>query len=326
MTSVRNRRPPLDPELAAVLSVVQGDRPLSVTPALIKVFRESSANVAPSLQSLEMDGAIILEQREATAPDGASISMLILRPTALRNIEAPGIYYLHGGGMVMGNARTGIETPLSWALEFGAIVVSAEYRLAPDFPDPVPVEDCYSGLLWVHQHATEIGVDRERILVAGASAGAGLAAGVALMARDRRGPALMGQVLMCPMLDDRNDTPSSYELIGEGIWDRTSNQTGWDALLGARRGGPDVSPYAAPSRAADLSDLPSAFIDAGSAELFRDEAVDYALRLWRAGTQAELHVWPGGFHAFDTIAPQASLSVVSTKTRNAWVGRLLCGP
>jgi acetyl esterase/lipase len=326
MTSVRNRRPPLDPELAAVLSVVRVDGPLSVTPALIKVFRENSARVAPTIAALEMDGAVAVEQRETVTADGATLSLLILRHVSLADTEAPGIYYLHGGGMIMGNSRTGIEVPLSWALEFGAVVISAEYRLAPEFPDPVPVEDSYSGLLWLHEHAGEIGVDRDRIVVAGASAGGGLAAGVAQMARDRQGPGLIGQVLMCPMLDDRNETPSSYELIGEGIWDRTSNQTGWDALLGRRRGGPDVSSYAAPSRAADLSDLPSAFIDAGSAELFRDEAVDYAVRLWRAGTQVELHIWPGGFHAFDTIAPQASLSVISTKTRTAWVGRLLCGP
>jgi acetyl esterase/lipase len=187
----------------------------------------------------------------------------------------------------------------------------------------VPVEDCYAGLVWTHEHAWELGLDPQRILVAGASAGGGISAGLTLMARDRKGPPIIGQILMGPMLDDRNETPSSYELIGEGIWDRTSNETGWDCLLGDRRGRVEVSPYAAPSRATDLTDLPAAYIDVGSAEMFRDEAVDYAVRLWRAGTQAELHVWPGGFHAFEMLAPHAALSIVSTRTRAAWVGRLL---
>ncbi len=320
---VTHRRPPLDPELDAVLRAVQVGGPLSVTPDRIAEFRARTDAAAPGDASLGRDGAVQLGEREAAAPDGVAVPLLVLRPTALTGSPAPAVYFLHGGGMVMGNNRTGVEVPLGWALEFGAVVVSAQYRLAPEHPDPTPVEDAYAGLVWLHEHAEELGVDPDRILVAGASAGGGLAAGVALLARDRRGPRLIGQVLMCPMLDDRNETPSSYELEGEGVWDRTSNQTGWAALLGARRGGPDVSPYAAPSRAADPADLPRAYIDAGSAELFRDEDVDYAVRLWRAGTQAELHVWPGGFHSFDTIAPGAALSVACAAARTRWVGRLL---
>jgi acetyl esterase/lipase len=125
------------------------------------------------------------------------------------------------------------------------------------------------------------------------------------------------------MLDDRLITPSSRELDGEGIWDATSNMTGWNALLGERRGGSDVSVYAAPARATDLSGLPPAFVDVGSVETFRDEDIDYAARLLQAGVQTELHVWPGGFHGFDGMAPQASLSRIASATRAAWVRRLL---
>ena len=152
-------------------------------------------------------------------------------------------------------------------------------------------------LVWTAEHAEDLGIDPDRIVIAGGSAGGGLAAAVGLMARDRGGPALHAQMLMCPMLDDRNNTPSSLQMAGLGVWDRQANQVGWTALLGDAAGGPDVSPYAAPARATDLSGLPPTFIDVGSAETFRDEAIDYASRIWRAGGRAELHVWPGSAEA-----------------------------
>ncbi len=143
------------------------------------------------------------------------------------------------------------------------------------------------------------------------------------MARDRGGPLLAGQMLMCPMLDDRNDTPSSWQMAGRGVWDHTANETGWSALLGESRGGPDVSPYAAPARAADLSGLPPAFVDVGSAETFRDEDVAYASRIWQAGGIAELHVWPGGFHGFTMMAPDTAVSRAASAAQVGWLRRLL---
>ncbi|WP_343871236.1 alpha/beta hydrolase fold domain-containing protein, partial [Agromyces bracchium] len=144
----------------------------------------------------------------------------------------------------------------------------------------------------------------------------------ALLARDRGGPALAGQMLICPMLDDRDQTISTRQIDGVGVWDRTSNLTGWNALLGERRGGDDVSPYAAPARATDHTGLPPAFIDCGSAEVFRDEDVAYATSLWAAGVQAELHVWPGGFHGFDMMAPHAAISKAAPEARTNWVARI----
>jgi acetyl esterase/lipase len=233
------------------------------------------------------------------------------------------LYYIHGGGMIIGDNRSGLPAALNHAEELQLAVVSVDYRLAPETPHPGPVEDCYAGLSWTVAHADELGIDPARVIVGGGSAGGGLSAAVALLARDRGGPALAGQLLICPMLDDRNDTPSARQMAGLGVWDRAANDVGWTALLGAARGGPGVSPYAAPARAADLSGLPPAFIDVGSAETFRDEDVAYATRIWQAGGSAELHVWPGGFHGFAGIVPRAALSRAAVAAQRGWLRRLL---
>jgi acetyl esterase/lipase len=316
-------RPAFDPELAAVLQDLGEMLPGSVTLELIPSMRLSQALTKLTDDDLRRGGAIEFAERSVPGPAGApQISLLICRRTGL-STPAPAVYYIHGGGMVMGSNRTALDVMLDWIEQTGIVVVSVEYRLAPEHPHPAPVEDCYAGLVWAAEHAAEIGVDAQRMLVGGASAGGGLAAAVALMARDRDGPALIGQILACPMLDDRNQTPSSHELDGEGVWDRTSNFTGWRALLGDAQGRPDVSPYAAPARAADLSGLPPAYLDVGSVETFRDEVIDYSTRIWRAGGSAELHVWSGGFHGFELFAPQAALSTEAGATRLNWLRRQL---
>ncbi len=315
--------PPFDPELGAALAAVAERIPPSLTPTDIQTQRERMAEVRLTDDDLRRDGTVAFDERSVPGPAGApAISLLICRPAGI-DTPAPGVYHTHGGGMILGDNRTGMAGLLDWVDRLGVVVVSVEYRLAPEQPFPAAVEDCYAGLVWTAAHATELGLDPRRLLIAGASAGGGLAAAVSLMARDRGGPALVGQVLMCPMLDDRNQTPSSFELEGVGVWDRVSNQTGWASLLGEERGGEGVSPYAAPAREKDLSGLPPAFIDVGSVETFRDEDVDYAVRMWRAGGQAELHVWPGAFHGFDGLAPDAVLSRAAREARIAWVARLL---
>jgi len=159
--------------------------------------------------------------------------------------------------------------------------------------------------------------------VAGTSAGGGLAAGVTLMARDFGGPHIVAQVLICPMLDHRNDTTSSRQYAGEpGVWTREKNEFGWRSVLG-ERSDTNVSSYVSPALESNLSGLPPTYIDAGTAEVFRDEDVDYASRIWAAGGQAELHLWAGGFHGFDAMFPQARLAVLARQTRTAWLGRLL---
>jgi acetyl esterase/lipase len=300
----------------------QGGRP-EFTLAAIALIRQNPPFPAPTDDDLRRDGAFEVSTAAAHGPDGApDVPLLICRPAGVTAPVAC-LYYIHGGGMIIGDNRTGLPSMLDHAAELELAVVSVDYRLAPETPHPGPVEDCYAGLRWTAAHAAELGIDPARVIVGGGSAGGGLAAAVALLARDRGGPALAGQLLICPMLDDRNETLSSRQMAGLGVWDRAANEVGWTALLGGARGGTDVSPYAAPARAADLSGLPPTFIDVGSAETFRDEDVAYAARIWQAGGSAELHVWPGGFHGFAVMVPGAALSKAAVAAQRNWLSRLL---
>lgn len=319
--------PPFDPELAAVLSAIQDRGPAEYAHGAerISALREGLRALQPefSEEDLRRGGAFTVSERVVPGPVGApDISLLVCLPTT----AAPpcgALYYVHGGGMVMGDRYLGVPGILATAEELGLAVISVEYRLAPEHPHPAPVEDCYAGLQWTAGHADELGIDPDRIVIVGVSAGGGLAAALTLLAQDRGGPRPAGQILRSPMLDDRNSTCSALQMAGIGLWDRAENETGWTALLGEQRGGQDVSPYASPARATDVSGLPPAFIDVGSAETFRDEAVAYATRLWQAGGQAELHVWPGGFHGFWGAAPHAALSRAALAAPVLWLRRVL---
>ncbi|ANZ14660.1 alpha/beta hydrolase [Streptomyces noursei] len=317
--------PPFDPELAASLESMKDVLTTGLSVEDIEALRDGPGADPMAEVDLTMDGAFHVEDRRAPGPaDGPDISLLICRPTGPAPARPrPLLYYVHGGGMVVGNNRDGMTVPLALAAELDAVVVSVEYRLAPEHPHPAPIEDVYAGLVWTAAHAGELDADADRIVVAGTSAGGGLAAALALLTRDREGPRPIGQLLMCPMLDDRNDTPSAHQMAGLGVWDRSANETAWTALLGASRGGPDVSPYAAPARAEDLTGLPPAFLDVGTAETFRDEVVAYANRIWQAGGVAELHVWPGGFHGFADLVPRARLSRAALAAHLNWLRRLL---
>lgn len=319
-----SRPPPFDRELADPLRDILQTLPVPLTPHLIPRSRELTVTGSLTNEQISRGGAFVLDEHTVPGPSGApDISLIICRPTATPGPHAV-IYNIHGGGMVAGNNRTAeLAGELKRAEALQLAVVAVNYRLAPEHPDPAPVEDCYAGLTWLAENAGSLRLDPRRIIVSGNSAGGGLAAGVALLARDRRGPHLIGQMLQCPMLDDRCNSVSAEQMRDVGVWDTRSNLTGWNALLGARRGGDDVSCFAAPARATDLSGLPPTFIDVGSVESLRDEAVDFASRIWQDGGEAELHVWSGAFHSFDQWVPEAIVSRSADGVRVAWMRRLL---
>ncbi|OLT15517.1 lipase [Pseudonocardia sp. CNS-139] len=294
--------------------------PPTITPELIPFMRRSYAS--PPVGETLAGRAVRHREYEIAGHAGDPITVSVFRPA-----DAPGprpvIVYAHSGGLMFGDRFNALDANLAWVERIGAVLVTPEYRLAPEFRDPYQREDVYATLLWTVENAAGLGLDPRRVMVAGASAGAGLAAGLALAARDRGGPRPAGQLLIYPMLDDRGTAASVNQFDGVGVWDRVSNETGWSAALGPAYRTDAVSPYLAPARATDLRGLPPAYLDVGSAEIFRDEAIAYAGRLWQAGGDAELHVWAGGFHAFDIFAPHTALAQGMLRTRFAWVERLL---
>ncbi|MFI7609340.1 alpha/beta hydrolase [Micromonospora sp. NPDC049366] len=309
-------RPDFDPELRTLLTQL---------PAAPHLDAEMLTQIRPfAVQPVGplLDGRAV-DRRELTVPaaDGTPIPLSVLRPANhTPATAAPCVYWIHGGGMVMGDRYSQIDIPLEWLELLGAVVVSVDYRLAPEVGGTTLVEDCYAGLTWVTDHAAELGVDPARVVVAGASAGGGLAAGVALLARDRGGPVIAAQVLIGPMLDHRNGTTSSRQYAGgPGVWTREMNEFGWRCVLDGLDG--DVPAYVSPALADDLAGLPPTYIDAGSAEVFRDEDVDFASRIWAAGGHADLHIWAGGFHGFDALHPTALLSAAARRSRTEWLAR-----
>jgi acetyl esterase/lipase len=310
-------RPELDPALSTKLA----DFPLGtdLNAELLAVMRQYNLPADTHLAGRD----VVRSEHSVAAADGAELPVTVIRPAGATAVDAPCIYWLHGGGMVMGDRFANLDIPLEWLDRFGAVVVTIDYRLAPEVSGLTLVEDCYRGLVWLAAHAEELGIDPSRLIVAGASAGGGLAAGTVLMARDSGGPAIAAQVLICAMLDHRNTTVSSRQYAGDpGVWTREKNLFGWQSVLGETPE-TEVSSYISPALASDLSGLPTTYVDAGSAEVFRDEDVAYASGIWAAGGQAELHVWAGGFHGFDAMFPETPIAIAARSARTAWLARLL---
>jgi acetyl esterase/lipase len=316
---------PFDPEVQAVLDEIAK----SPQPALTRetLPREGADRMFPDTETVIAGRDIDAEDRVIPGPAGApAIEITIFRPRGTRGRTLPAFVNIHGGGMIVGHRSWETARVVDIVDEHQVIAVNVEYRLAPEDPFPAGVEDCYAAFAWVHAHAAELGVDPDRIIVGGGSAGGGLTAAVALMARDRQGPVMAGQLLLCPMIDNTNTTVASRQYDGIGTWQREMNLLAWSCVLGDDLAFSEDAPaYAAPTRAADVSGLPPAFIEVGEAEAFRDEDTEYALRIWATGGQAELHVWGGGAHGFDMYMPEAEITRAALAARSSWLRRIWQG-
>lgn len=300
-----------DPELAEALTGLPSGPALGA--GSLAEIRRAMADGNLTCAEAIGDRDLVWEDREVP---GTDVVVTVVKPRETRN--APGFYNIHGGGMVLDDRFADLPRMVALVEEFGFVAVTVDYRLSPEHPHPAPIEDCYAGLTWMVEHANELGFDPARLIVGGGSAGGGLSAGIALLARDRGGPALAGQLLLCPMIDSRNDSASTVEFAERGVWGREANEFGWRSLLKGQ-----TSPYAVPATAEDLTGLPPAFIEVGAAEIFRDEDVDYARRLWRSGVPTELHVWAGAYHGFDRIAPDSEVTRAALAARASWLRRTI---
>ena len=284
-------------------------------------FEHVTAELLPSLRGAfpAVPGlSDAVARRDHEVPGEPPVPVRVHRPVGADG-ALPCVYSIHGGGYVLGSYV--MDDPYFDDLcpRLGLAGVSVEYRLAPDTPYPGPLEDCYRGLKWTYDNAEELGIDPDRIGVRGVSAGGGLAAALALLARDRGEVPLAFQLLDCPMLDDRQVTASS-QLDGLPVWSRESNTFGWQSYLGPLSGSDDIPYTAAAARADDLTGLPPAFVSVGSIDGFLDEDVDYALRLNHAGVPAELHVYPGACHGYQ-MAPSCEISAQARRDADDWLAR-----
>jgi acetyl esterase/lipase len=289
----------LDPELE---EAVRTTPPLDLSGDLPSLRAAQEAAMAPLLAAAPPVPEV--ESEDHLAPGLAGGPDVPVRVYRRRDGQAPtaGLVWIHGGGMVFGSVAGDDPMCRAMARSTGCAIASVEYRLAPEHQYPAHVDDCYAALAWFASEAERFGVDPARVAIGGASAGGGIAAGTALLARDRGKVALCWQMLVFPMIDDLGATVSGTEIEAPQVWNREANRHGWAAYLGERAGGDDVPLYAAPARATveQLRGLPPAYLDVGELDPFRDEDLAYAAKLLQAGVPTELHVTPGVFHASES--------------------------
>jgi len=303
----------LDAEVAAALNEILAAFPggfnapkeLSDRRALIKAFLSQ----APLNESVSR-----IDDQVNNPSDGHLVPIRIYRP--LTGVHSDGVVLaIHGGGMVMGSIAEDDSNAARLSIELGVTVIAVDYRLAPEYPFPAPVEDCFTVASWILDHGSEIGVDLSRSIIYGGSAGGGLSIATSMALRDRLGRNFKAVVAPYPMVDHRNCLPSTQRIVDMGVWDRQANIESWAWYLGNAQESTAVHPYASPLHADDLSGLPDTFIDVGTADLFLDEDFLLASRLLESGVQVEFHCYPGAYHACELFAPDADLSQAIWRNR-----------
>lgn len=288
-----------DPELAAAIPMLPAFDLSDLPAARARIVEFRAQFPAPDA------AGVYVEDRPIPGREGdPDVILRIYRPQ--QQTAPAAIYHVHGGGFILGDLEIDHARNLQLARELGVVVVSVGYRLAPETPYPGPLEDVYAGLVWTAKNAAELGVDPQRIVIHGVSAGGGLCAGLALLARERGGPDIAFQFLAHPEVDDRLATPSMLTYTDTPVWNRPNAVLSWDSYLGAGVPGTDDVPvYAAPARATDLAGLPPAYISVMHFDPLRDEGVAYALALLAAGVSVELHLFPGTFHGAEMVEQAA---------------------
>jgi acetyl esterase/lipase len=296
----------LDPQLVEALTTLEQEIPRGINlndiPAARQLLDDLIAVMVARVPDIE---AVVCSDHFAPGSDGSPEVMIRIYQPETRPDTLPALLWIHEGGYVLGSVEGGDLKAKSLALALNCVVASVEYRLAPESPFPAAIDDCYAGLKWLAKSSNLLGINPARIAIGGASAGGGLAAGLALMARDRAEVNLCYQLLIYPMIDDTNVEQAGPSLPDPPVWTRANNLAGWRAYLGTEPGSDNISPYAAAARAEDLSGLPPTYIGVGTPDLFRDENIAYAQRLIKAGIPTELHVYADGFHAFDLFAAES---------------------
>lgn len=306
----------IDPELLVALDMMPD---LALDDARLTELRSGMDGLIPPLESFAND-EVQIETRKIAGPDEREVELQIFRPVAPTATPMPALLHIHGGGYVLGCATQSAPGNIRTARELGCLVVSVEYDVAPEASGTQAVEQCHAALLWLAEEATELGIDPSRIAIGGESAGGGLTAALALLARDRGGVQPCFQMLIYPMIDDQTGARADeHPYTGEFVWTRMANQFGWRALLGENDPGADAG-HIVPARATNLAGLPPAYISVGALDLFLEEDIEYARRLMRAGVPVELHVYPGAFHGFE-LAAEAAVSKRAEAERRAALAR-----
>jgi acetyl esterase/lipase len=297
-TKAENVRELIDPNLLPALEHFPPQLSLITRGSVV----EARALVSQMLKTKDTEGVSVTKKQISSAE--GEITVFIYQPKNIPR-NKPGILWIHGGGFIMGNADSN-DFAGEFSKELNATVVSVDYRLAPEHPFPAGLNDSYTALLWMVENAKELGVDSNRIVVGGDSAGAGMAAGLVLRSRDEKKPKIALQFLLYPMLDNLHDTPSG-SIEDYPVWNRQTSFNAWEMYLNGKPGA-NASPYASAARAKDVSGLPPTFITTGAVDLFRDEIIDYAQRLMASGVPTQLAVFPGMYHGGQVFVPDATVS------------------